>query len=127
MSDLVEVDGEIICTATLRDRYQSACQRLEIITEDLDKGADERADLEECLYKATEQRDEARRENIELAKQLLGQSGHLFQGAQREAVLEQELDEARLIARRCYWLLKPTALDEETGKPLHEVAEWLIK
>lgn len=42
--------------------------------------------------------------------------------------MERERDEACRIARRCYWLLKPHAKDEATGKPLHvERAVWLME
>lgn len=35
-------------------------------------------------------------------------------------------DEAVKVALRCYWLAKPRPRDEATGKPLHEVHEWLL-
>ena len=35
-------------------------------------------------------------------------------------------DEAVKIALLCYWLAKPQPRDEATGKPLHEVHEWLL-
>lgn len=36
------------------------------------------------------------------------------------------VEEAQAVARRCYWQLKPLALDVKTGRPLHEVHEWLL-